>query len=107
MRESLIRIEHMNKVFVTDEEETHALRANISKSLRRLRSISGPLGCGKSTPLAILGLLDSPSKGLYTPNGREVESRSARGYGIGRSGLSQKRSTRLATLRFTGILNCH
>jgi putative ABC transport system ATP-binding protein len=32
----------------------------------------GPSGCGKSTLLSILGLLDSPSNGSYSLNGRQV-----------------------------------
>jgi putative ABC transport system ATP-binding protein len=36
-------------------------------------SIAGPSGCGKSTLLSILGLLDSPSEGGYTLNGRPVQ----------------------------------
>ncbi|MBM3798078.1 MAG: ABC transporter ATP-binding protein [Acidobacteria bacterium] len=37
-------------------------------------AINGPSGCGKSTLLSILGLLDSPSDGVYELNGRPVES---------------------------------
>ena len=37
-------------------------------------SISGPSGCGKSTLLSILGLLDSPTGGNYTLNGKAVQS---------------------------------
>ena len=33
-------------------------------------AIAGPSGCGKSTLLSILGLLDSPTDGQYTLNGR-------------------------------------
>ena len=35
-------------------------------------SIAGPSGCGKSTLLSILGLLDSPTDGDYTLNGKSV-----------------------------------
>jgi putative ABC transport system ATP-binding protein len=34
--------------------------------------MSGPSGCGKSTLLSILGLLDTPSDGLYTLNNKQV-----------------------------------
>ena len=34
--------------------------------------MSGPSGCGKSTLVSILGLLDTPSAGYYTLNGKEV-----------------------------------
>jgi putative ABC transport system ATP-binding protein len=74
MAESLIHLQGVMKVFVTDEVETHALSdicLDISKG--DYISIAGPSGCGKSTLLAILGLLDSPSDGTYTLNGRPVE----------------------------------
>jgi putative ABC transport system ATP-binding protein len=72
--ESLIHLENVKKVFVTDEVETHAL-ADIHLEIGRgdYISIAGPSGCGKSTLLAILGLLDSPSDGTYTLNGKSVE----------------------------------
>ncbi len=75
MNESLICMQHVNKVFITDEVETHAL-SDVHLEINRgdYVSISGPSGCGKSTLLAILGLLDSPSEGSYTLNGRPVES---------------------------------
>lgn len=74
-RESLIRLEGVTKVFVTDEVETHAL-AGIHMEIKRGEyvSIAGPSGCGKSTLLAILGLLDSPTDGAYTLNGKAVQN---------------------------------
>jgi putative ABC transport system ATP-binding protein len=35
-------------------------------------AVTGPSGCGKSTLLNILGLLDEPSGGRYTLNGRNI-----------------------------------
>ena len=74
MPESLIHLDSVSKVFVTDEVETHAL-AGIQMDIQKGEyvSISGPSGCGKSTLLAILGLLDSPSDGSYFLNGRPVQ----------------------------------
>jgi len=71
---SLIHMERVKKVFVTDEVETHALE-DIDLDIQRGEyvSISGPSGCGKSTLLAILGLLDSPTAGSYVLNGRAVQ----------------------------------
>ncbi|HWE48158.1 MAG TPA: ABC transporter ATP-binding protein [Bryobacteraceae bacterium] len=71
--ESLISLDAVSKVFVTDEVETHAL-AGIKLDIRRgeYLSIEGPSGCGKSTLLAILGLLDTPTGGSYTLNGKSV-----------------------------------
>src|ERR1700731_1524026 len=75
MAEALIRMDHVNKVFVTDEVETHALESiHLEIQKGEYVSISGPSGCGKSTLLAILGLLDSPSDGAYVLNGRPVEN---------------------------------
>ena len=73
--ESLIRLDGVTKVFVTDEVETHAL-AGIHMEIKRGEyvSIAGPSGCGKSTLLAILGLLDSPSGGSYTLNSKPVQN---------------------------------
>jgi len=69
----LIDLNQIEKVFLTDEVETHAL-AGINLSIRRgeFVAIAGPSGCGKSTLLSILGLLDSPSAGDYTLNGKAV-----------------------------------
>ena len=74
MPETLIHLESVNKIFVTDDVETHAL-SNIELDVNRgdYVSIAGPSGCGKSTLLAILGLLDAPSNGTYVLNGRPVE----------------------------------
>jgi putative ABC transport system ATP-binding protein len=70
----LIQLEHVAKIYYTDEVETHAL-SGVHLEARRgeFLTIAGPSGCGKSTLLSILGLLDSPSAGKYTLEGRPVE----------------------------------
>jgi putative ABC transport system ATP-binding protein len=74
MPESLIHLDAVTKVFVTDEVETHALSGIHLDILKgEYISIAGPSGCGKSTLLAILGLLDSPSEGSYTLNSQPVQ----------------------------------
>jgi putative ABC transport system ATP-binding protein len=72
-RQALIELKQITKVFLTDEVETHAL-AEINLVIRRgeFVAIAGPSGCGKSTLLSILGLLESPSEGNYTLNGKAV-----------------------------------
>jgi putative ABC transport system ATP-binding protein len=72
---SLIKLEGVTKVFLTDEVETHAL-SGIHLDIRQGEyvAIAGPSGCGKSTLLSILGLLDSPTDGTYLLNGRPVQS---------------------------------
>jgi putative ABC transport system ATP-binding protein len=69
----LIHLDGVTKVFFTDEVETHAL-AGIHLEIRsgEYIAIAGPSGCGKSTLLSILGLLDSPTEGKYTLNGKSV-----------------------------------
>jgi putative ABC transport system ATP-binding protein len=69
----LIQLSDIQKVFLTDEVETHAL-AEISLEINRGEyvCIAGPSGCGKSTLLSILGLLDSPTGGSYTLNEQPV-----------------------------------
>src|SRR5712671_2195201 len=69
----LLRLEGIKKVFFTDEVETHALAGiHLEVNPADYVSIAGPSGCGKSTLLSILGLLDSPTEGFYTLNGRPV-----------------------------------
>src|SRR5215471_4221035 len=72
---TLIGMQGVNKVFLTDDLETHAL-SNVHMNIDRgeFVSIAGPSGCGKSALLAILGLLDSPSSGDYKLNGKPVSS---------------------------------
>ena len=70
----LIRLEGVSKVFYTEEVETHAL-SEVDLEIRdgEYVSISGPSGCGKSTLLSILGLLDTPTEGVYRLRGESVE----------------------------------
>ena len=73
MPEPLIHIDSLTKVFYTDEIETHALSGvHLSIARGEYLAMSGPSGCGKSTLLSILGLLDTPTGGAYTLNGKPV-----------------------------------
>ena len=69
----MIRIEHLSKVFRTEEVETTALN-DVSLHVKQgeFVAIMGPSGCGKSTLLNIIGLLDNPTSGNYYFNGQEV-----------------------------------
>jgi len=72
--QTLIHLEGVTKVFLTDEVETHALSGiHLEIKQGEYLSISGPSGCGKSTLLSILGLLDSPTEGKYWLNGTALE----------------------------------
>ncbi|MCG8525369.1 MAG: ABC transporter ATP-binding protein [Opitutales bacterium] len=72
-RPTVIKLDNVSKVFLTDELETHALN-NVSIEIEdgEFLAINGPSGCGKSTLLSILGLLDSPSSGDYLLGDRQV-----------------------------------
>ena len=73
MNEALIELTDVEKVFLTDEVETHAL-AGIHMSVRKGEwvAIVGPSGSGKTTLLAILGLLDTATGGNFLIDGKQV-----------------------------------
>jgi putative ABC transport system ATP-binding protein len=75
---SLIQLQGIKKVFYTDEVETHALaEVHLDVLKGEYVAISRPSGCGKTTLLSILGLLDTPSDGQYILDGRPVANLSA------------------------------
>jgi putative ABC transport system ATP-binding protein len=75
---SLIQLQGIKKVFYTDEVETHALSdVHLDIKQGEYVAIAGPSGCGKTTLLSILGLLDTPTDGSYTLDGRPVANLTA------------------------------
>src|ERR1043165_5092317 len=71
----LITTQDLWKTYVMGSEEIHALRGlsiNIEKG--EYVAIMGPSGSGKSTLMNLIGCLDTPSKGSYLLNGKEVAS---------------------------------
>ena len=72
---SLLSLNNINKSFLTEDIETHALsNINLEIAQGEYVSLSGPSGCGKSTLLSILGLLDTATSGQYLFNGQDVTS---------------------------------
>jgi putative ABC transport system ATP-binding protein len=73
VNEALIELTNVEKVFLTDEVETHAL-AGIQLTVRKGEwlAIVGPSGSGKTTLLAILGLLDTATGGNFLIDGKQV-----------------------------------
>jgi putative ABC transport system ATP-binding protein len=70
---SLIETRDLWKTYVMGDEEIHALKG-VSISIERGEyvAIMGPSGSGKSTLMNLIGCLDTPSKGTYLLNGKEV-----------------------------------
>ena len=70
---ALIETRDLWKTYVMGSEEIHALRG-VSIEIQRGEyvAIMGPSGSGKSTLMNLIGCLDTPSKGTYLLNGKEV-----------------------------------
>lgn len=74
-RSVLIRTLDLWKTYVMGEEEVHALRGvSVNVDRGEYLAIMGPSGSGKSTLMNLIGCLDTPSRGTYELNGRQVAS---------------------------------
>src|SRR6266851_1288408 len=71
---TLLELQGIRKVFLTDEVETHALSdVHLAVKKGEWLAIVGPSGSGKTTLLALLGLLDTPSAGTFLLDGKPVQ----------------------------------
>lgn len=72
---SLIEARELWKTYQMGSEEIHALQGvDVSVERGEYLAIMGPSGSGKSTLMNLLGCLDTPTRGGYELNGREVEA---------------------------------
>jgi putative ABC transport system ATP-binding protein len=70
---SLIAMHNIWKTYVMGSEEVHALHG-VSFEVKKGEyiAITGPSGSGKSTLMNLVGCLDTPTKGEYWLNGKNV-----------------------------------
>jgi putative ABC transport system ATP-binding protein len=70
---ALIETRDLWKTYTMGDEEIHALRGvSIQIEKGEYVAIMGPSGSGKSTLMNLIGCLDTPSRGTYLLNGKEV-----------------------------------
>jgi len=79
----MIQLDQVSRTFQVGDQQVLALReVSLSIAAGEYIAIMGPSGSGKSTMLNLLGLLDRPSSGHYSLDGRDVtglnEAESAR-----------------------------
>ena len=71
----MIQLAGVEKVYRTDRIETLALsNINLSVDKGEFISVMGPSGSGKSTLLNVIGLLDEPTAGDVSLNGRHINT---------------------------------
>jgi putative ABC transport system ATP-binding protein len=69
----MLSLEHVSKVYRAEDVETAALDDfSLEIKAGEFVAIMGPSGCGKSTLLNIIGLIDSPTAGVYRFMGEDI-----------------------------------
>src|SRR3981189_3323478 len=84
----MLKLENRSKIYGTTVVETRALDSvSFEVGAGECLASMGPSGCGKSTLLNILGLLDSPTSGVYSFFGEDVARASEQYLTILRRGM--------------------
>ncbi len=77
MSKKIIELRDIHRYFKMGQEVVKALRGvDLDIEKGEYVALMGPSGSGKSTLMNILGALDTPTKGEYRLNGKEVEKMS-------------------------------
>lgn len=71
--EPVIRINDLTKTYIMGQTQVHALRGiELRIDTNEYVALMGPSGSGKSTLMNLLGCLDTPTKGSYHLDGKDV-----------------------------------
>lgn len=77
MAAPLLELKNIGKRYIIGTEEVNALRTiDLSINKGEYVALMGPSGSGKSTLMNIIGCLDTPTRGTYSLNGKEVSKMS-------------------------------
>jgi putative ABC transport system ATP-binding protein len=70
---AVIEISQLTKTYIMGQTQVHALRGiDLQINANEYVALMGPSGSGKSTLMNLLGCLDTPTKGSYLLDGRDV-----------------------------------
>ncbi|GAB6738792.1 ABC transporter ATP-binding protein [Streptococcus uberis] len=79
VKQELISLKNIVKSYKNGDQELQVLKGiNLEVYEGEFVAIMGPSGSGKSTLMNIIGLLDRPTRGDYSLNGKKVETLSDR-----------------------------
>lgn len=71
----MIELRDVKKTYKMGDNIVSALKGvNLTIGAGELVAMVGPSGCGKSSIMNILGMLDRPTSGVYSLNGKEVST---------------------------------
>ncbi len=71
---AIIELQDVSKLYGFGDATTLALdEVSLTIEKGEFVAVMGPSGCGKSTLMSIMGLLDRPTHGTYSLNGRRVD----------------------------------